>query len=127
MPVDSSVIQWFCIWNGKLDTFEITGGGTTIVHGGITVWFSDVDIVFTSDTIYDYLANEIGCARKSIKEMLFTQETEQRILNSGFYIMRPHIDPANVSWRDSTIIQENELKVTQQRAINRIIDDMDLN
>ncbi|ORZ15926.1 hypothetical protein BCR42DRAFT_44951 [Absidia repens] len=62
--------------------------------------------------------------RKSITEMLFTQETEQRILNSGFYIMRPTLTQQTHLWWIRFIIQDNKLKATQQRAINRIIDDM---
>ncbi|CAO3598128.1 unnamed protein product [Absidia cylindrospora] len=95
-----------------------------LLYMGVTVWFSDVDIVFTSDTIYDYLRMKLD-SRKST-EMLFTQETEQRILNSGFYIMRPTLTSKRIL-ADSITIQDNEPKVTQQRAMNRIIDDMDLN
>lgn len=94
-----------------------------LLYMGVTVWFSDVDIVFTSGAIYNYLMMKLD-SRKST-EMLFTQETEQKILNSGFYIMRPTITSKRIL-ADSIKIQDLEPIVTQQRAMNRIIDDMDL-
>ncbi|CAO3640556.1 unnamed protein product [Cunninghamella blakesleeana] len=95
-----------------------------LLYMDVTVWFSDVDIVFTSSSIYNFLMMKLD-ARKTT-EMLFTQETEQKILNSGFYIMRPTITAKRIL-ADSIHIQDNEPKVTQQRAMNRIIDDMNLN
>lgn len=113
----------------------LQGGYTPITHAktlvverllymDVTVWFSDIDLVFVSDAIYSYLLQKLN-ARGSKTETLFTQETEQRIVNSGFYLMRP----TNTNKRilaDTIMIQDNEPKVTQQRAINRVLDDMDL-
>ncbi|KAI9491635.1 nucleotide-diphospho-sugar transferase-domain-containing protein [Zychaea mexicana] len=95
-----------------------------LLYADITVWFSDVDIVFTSPSIYSYLVMKLT-SRKSITEFLTTQETEQKIINSGFYIMRP-TDTNKRILSDSIIIQDNEPKVTQQRAMNRVIDEMNL-
>ncbi|KAI9305510.1 nucleotide-diphospho-sugar transferase-domain-containing protein [Cunninghamella echinulata] len=95
-----------------------------LLYMDVTVWFSDVDIVFTSPAIYDYLMMKLD-SRKTT-EMLFTQETEQKILNSGFYIMRPTLAAKRVL-ADSIVITDKEPKVSQQRAMNRIIDDMNLN
>ncbi|CDH56078.1 hypothetical protein RO3G_10121 [Lichtheimia corymbifera JMRC:FSU:9682] len=95
-----------------------------LLYEGITVWFSDVDIVFTSDHIYDYLVEKLN-SRRSTTELLITQETEQKITNSGFYLMRP----TNTNKRilaDTIMIQDNEPKVTQQRAMNRVLDEMNL-
>ncbi|KAF7724353.1 hypothetical protein EC973_001141 [Apophysomyces ossiformis] len=117
----------FAEWLDK-DYTPITHSKSLVVerllYMGITVWFSDVDIVFTSPAIYDYLMTKL--TSRKFTEVLFTQETEQKIVNSGFYVMRP----SNINKRildESIRIQDNEPKVTQQRAINRILDEMNLN
>ncbi|CEG69514.1 hypothetical protein RMATCC62417_05576 [Rhizopus microsporus] len=95
-----------------------------LLYADITVWFSDVDIVFTSPHIYEYLTMKLN-SRKVRTETLFSQETEQKIVNSGFYIMRPTL--MNKRILDSSIyIQDKEPKVTQQGAINRVLDDLNL-
>lgn len=96
-----------------------------LLYHGVTVWFSDVDIVFTSPYIFDYLANKLTARKGGITELLITQETEQKIVNSGFYLMRP--SDTNKRILDDTIrIQDNEPSVTQQRAMNRVLDEMNL-
>ncbi|ORZ02566.1 nucleotide-diphospho-sugar transferase-domain-containing protein [Syncephalastrum racemosum] len=96
-----------------------------LLYHGVTVWFSDVDIVFTSPYIFDYLANKLTARKGGMTELLITQETEQKIVNSGFYLMRP--SDTNKRILDDTIrIQDNEPKVTQQRAMNRVLDEMNL-
>lgn len=99
-----------------------------LLYTGVTVWFSDVDIVFTSSSIYDYLLMKLNSRKQT--ETLFSQETEQKIINSGFYIMRP--TDLNKRILDASIyIQDTEAKkipeVTQQRAMNRVLDDLNLN
>ncbi|KAI8579454.1 hypothetical protein K450DRAFT_242240 [Umbelopsis ramanniana AG] len=101
-----------------------------LLYLGITVWFSDVDIVFTNPSIYHYLLLKLKSrkdakTKQEVTEVLFTQELEQRLINSGFYLMRP----TNTNKRiiaDSIDIQDKEPQVTQQTAMNRILDDMDL-
>ncbi|KAL9547539.1 hypothetical protein MBANPS3_006114 [Mucor bainieri] len=99
-----------------------------LLYTDVTVWFSDVDIVFTSPSIYDYLLMKLNSRKQT--ETLFSQETEQKIINSGFYIMRPtntnkRILDASIYIQDTE--QNKKPEVTQQRAINRILDDMNLN
>ncbi|CEP07539.1 hypothetical protein [Parasitella parasitica] len=99
-----------------------------LLYTGVTVWFSDVDIVFTSSSIYDYLLMKLNSRPHT--ETLFSQETEQKIVNSGFYIMRPtntnkRILDASIYIQDMQ--QNKKPEVTQQRAINRILDDLNLN
>ncbi|KAG2207713.1 hypothetical protein INT47_011833 [Mucor saturninus] len=99
-----------------------------LLYTDVTVWFSDVDIVFTSPSIYDYLLMKLNSRKQT--ETLFSQETEQKIINSGFYIMRP--TDTNKRILDASIyIQDSEAKktppVTQQRAMNRVLDDLNLN
>ncbi|KAI7904259.1 chitin synthase III catalytic subunit-domain-containing protein [Cokeromyces recurvatus] len=123
------------------DKFEawLSSGYTPITHAkslvverllytNVTVWFSDVDIVFTSPSVYDYLVMKLNSRKET--ETLFSQETEQRIINSGFYVMRP----TNTNKRileESIYIQDTEQnkkpEVTQQRAMNRVLDDINLN
>ncbi|KAG0173804.1 hypothetical protein DFQ28_008116 [Apophysomyces sp. BC1034] len=117
----------FAEWLDK-DYTPITHSKSLVVerllYMGITVWFSDVDIVFTSPAIYDYLMMKL--TSRKFTEVLFSQETEQKIINSGFYVMRP----TNTNKRildDSIRIQDTEPQVTQQRAINRVLDEMNLN
>jgi hypothetical protein len=101
-----------------------------LLYLGITVWFSDVDIVFTNPSIYQYLILKLK-SRKDAKthqeltQILFTQELEQRLINSGFYIMRP-TDISKRIVADTIDIQDKEAEVTQQTAMNRILEDMDL-
>lgn len=101
-----------------------------LLYLGITVWFSDVDIVFTSPAIYPYLMLKMR-SRKDAKtkleltEVLFTQELEQRLINSGFYLMRP-TDTNKRIIADTIEIQDKEPKVTQQQAMNRILEDINL-
>ncbi|KAI8074795.1 nucleotide-diphospho-sugar transferase-domain-containing protein [Gongronella butleri] len=118
----------FSVWEGK-GYAPITHAKSLVVerllYMDITVWFSDVDIVFTNAAVYDYLVMKLNSPRKKHTEMLFSQETEEEILNSGFYLMRPTLTAKRVL-ADSIKIADTE-NVTQQRAINRIIDDLDLN
>lgn len=99
-----------------------------LLYTGVTVWFSDVDIVFTSSSIYDYLLMKLNSRKQT--ETLFSQETEQKIINSGFYIMRP-TDTNKRILEASIYIQDTEAnkkpEVTQQRAMNRVLDDLNLN
>lgn len=99
-----------------------------LLYTGVTVWFSDVDIVFTSPAVYDYLIMKLNARKQT--ETLFSQETEQKIINSGFYVMRPtdtnkRILAASIYIQDTE--QDKKPEVTQQRAINRVLDDMNLN
>jgi hypothetical protein len=95
-----------------------------LLYAGYTVWFSDVDIVFTSPHIFDYLMMKLN-SRKGKTEVLFSQETEQDYINSGFYVMKPS-DTNKRILASSIYIQDHEPKVTQQRAIIRILEDENL-
>lgn len=117
----------FSKWLDKSYT-PITHGKTLVVERllylDVTVWFSDVDIVFTSKGIYEYLTEKLT-ARGTKTQLLISQETEQKILNSGFYIMRPTTMNKRIL-ADTIMIQDNEPEVTQQRAMNRVVDELDL-
>jgi hypothetical protein len=96
-----------------------------LLYAGITVWFSDVDIVFTSPHIFDYLMMKLN-SRKAKTEALFSQETEQDFINSGFYVMKATLTNKRIL-ASSIYIQDHEPQVTQQRALIRILQDENLN
>lgn len=108
-----------------------------LLYTDVTVWFSDVDIVFTSPHIYDYLLQKLTSRKQT--ESLFSQETEQKIINSGFYIMRPtltnkrildvsiYIQDMEQKKTDKGVKIEKSKQITQQRAMNKVIDELDLN
>lgn len=101
-----------------------------LLYLGITVWFSDVDIVFTNPNIFQYLMLKLksrkhATTKQELTEVLFSQELEQRLINSGFFIMRP-TETSKRIMSDTISIQDKETKVTQQQAMNRILDDMNL-
>ncbi|KAI9025197.1 nucleotide-diphospho-sugar transferase, partial [Phycomyces nitens] len=116
----------FAKWQDKSYT-PITHSKTLVVerllYMDITVWFSDVDIVFMSPEIYNYLTFKLA-SRKST-EALYSQETEQHIINSGFYVMRP-TDLNKKVLHDSIVIQDHRPEVTQQGAINMVLDEINL-
>lgn len=92
-----------------------------LLYLDVTVWFSDVDIVFTSPHIYSHLMWNLK-SRKNV-HMVFSQETQQTSINSGFYIMRPTDVSKRVMGR-SIDIQDRIPKLTQQRVMNRVLSGM---
>ncbi|KAI7862110.1 nucleotide-diphospho-sugar transferase-domain-containing protein [Spinellus fusiger] len=116
----------FAKWLDKSYT-PITHSKTLVVERllylNITVWFSDVDIVFTSPYIYNYVNSKLSS--RKLTEALFSQEAEQKIVNTGFYLMRP-TDLNKKVLHDSIVIQDKTPKVTQQGAINMVLDQVNL-
>ncbi|GAB5592590.1 hypothetical protein Unana1_07490 [Umbelopsis nana] len=92
-----------------------------LLYLDVTVWFSDVDIVFTSAHIYRHLMWNLK-SRKEV-HMVFSQETQQTSINSGFYIMRPSDISKRVMGR-TIDIQDRIPKLTQQRVMNRVLSGM---
>jgi len=92
-----------------------------LLYLNVTVWFSDVDIVFTSPDIYTHLLWNMK-NRKDV-HMVFSQETRQTTINSGFYLMRPTLVSKRVMGR-TIDIQDRVPKLTQQRVMNRVLANM---
>ncbi|KAG2189252.1 hypothetical protein INT44_004394, partial [Umbelopsis vinacea] len=114
----------FAKW--KSSTYvPITHAKTLIVerllYMGITVWFSDVDIVFLNPTIYDHILWNMK-NRKDV-HMVFQQETRQTSVNSGFYLMRPTLVTKRVLGR-TIDLQDRHGDLTQQRVMNLVLTDM---
>ncbi|RUS24033.1 nucleotide-diphospho-sugar transferase-domain-containing protein, partial [Jimgerdemannia flammicorona] len=96
-----------------------------LLHMDIIVVFSDVDIVWLSPRILDFLTTMWQVRGETL--MLFSQEGFDRTtINSGFYLMRP----ANTTMRlmhETITIQDSEPEMTQQQAMNRALLNIDLN
>ncbi|KAG2185927.1 hypothetical protein INT43_002365 [Umbelopsis isabellina] len=114
----------FAKWKSN-DYTPITHAKSLIVERllylDVTVWFSDVDIVFTSPHIYTHLMWNLK-SRVHV-DMVFSQETVQTSINSGFYIMRPTETSKRVIGR-TIDIQDRIPKLTQQRVMNRVLGGM---
>jgi hypothetical protein len=111
----------FAKW--KSNTYvPITHAKTLIVerllYMDITVWFSDVDIVFLNPSIYKHILWNMK-NRKDV-HMVFQQETRQTTINSGFYLMRPTLVTKRVLGR-TIDLQDRRGDLTQQRVINIVL------
>ncbi|KAI9285478.1 nucleotide-diphospho-sugar transferase-domain-containing protein, partial [Umbelopsis sp. AD052] len=93
-----------------------------LLYLDVTVWFSDVDIVFVNPNIYTHLMWNLK-SRKNV-HMVFSQETQYTSINSGFYLMRPTDVSKRVMGR-SIDIQDRVPALTQQRIMNRVLAGMD--
>jgi Nucleotide-diphospho-sugar transferase len=95
-----------------------------LLYLDVTVWFSDVDIVFLNPNIYTHLMWNLK-SRKNL-HMVFSQETQFTSINSGFYLMRPTDVSKRVMGR-TIDIQDRIPALTQQRVMNRVLAGMDQN
>jgi hypothetical protein len=93
-----------------------------LLYLDVTVWFSDVDIVFLNRNIYNHLMWNLK-SRKNL-HMVFSQETQYTSINSGFYLMRPSDVSKRVMGR-TIDIQDRIPALTQQRVMNRVLAGMD--
>ncbi|KAI8582437.1 hypothetical protein K450DRAFT_227189 [Umbelopsis ramanniana AG] len=93
-----------------------------LLYLDVTVWFSDVDIVFVNPNIYTHLMWNLK-SRKNL-HMVFSQETQYTSINSGFYLMRPTDVSKRVMGR-TIDIQDRIPALTQQRVMNRVLAGMD--
>jgi hypothetical protein len=129
-PISNKLISW----NNLGKYLPITHSKSLVIEHllylDITVWFSDVDIVFTSPNIYDYLIHKLN-VRKST-HALFQQRgiKDNNDINSGFFIMKPtNLTKYIIS--ESILIQDDsenarKNKITQQRAINQVIESLNI-
>ncbi|RUS13095.1 nucleotide-diphospho-sugar transferase-domain-containing protein [Endogone sp. FLAS-F59071] len=96
-----------------------------LLHADVQLLFSDVDLVFLSPHLMGFI-NGMYKTREET-HMLFSQEGfDHTTINSGFYFMRP----TNITRRvlmDTISIQDAEPKTTQQQAMNRALEKLDLN
>ncbi|KAI7898232.1 nucleotide-diphospho-sugar transferase-domain-containing protein [Cokeromyces recurvatus] len=114
----------FALWKSN-DYRPITHAKTLIVERllylDVTVWFSDVDIVFLSPHIRETILLQM--VERPNTDIVFSQEVDQKSINSGFYMMRP--TPVTKQFLHR-IIQEQDTteNFTQQRIMNRVLKSM---
>ncbi|GAN04496.1 hypothetical protein MAM1_0065d03956 [Mucor ambiguus] len=92
-----------------------------LLYLGITVWFTDVDIVFLSPFIRQTLLTQM--AQRPNTHMVFSQEVDQSSINSGFYMMKP--SKITKQFMDRTIQEQDATEtLTQQRVMNSVLRQM---
>jgi hypothetical protein len=131
MPVSDRLISW-----GNMNKYlPVTHSKSLVVerllYMNITVWFSDVDVVFLSPHIYSYLLHKLDTRKAT--EALFQQRgiKDNNDINSGFFIMKPthltkYIISTSISVQDEDYTTYKKSKTTQQRAINRVIESLNI-
>lgn len=114
VPLASDFAQW------KTNDYRpITHAKSLVVERllylDVTVWFTDVDIVFLSPYIRDTML--LKMSERPNTHMLFSQEVDQRTINSGFYMMKPSIITKQFM---SYVVQEQDKPnaLTQQKVMN---------
>ncbi|KAG2205461.1 hypothetical protein INT46_002706 [Mucor plumbeus] len=92
-----------------------------LLYLDITVWFTDVDIVFLSPFIRETMLAQM--AQRPNTHMIFSQEVDHRSVNSGFYLMKP--SKITKQFMDQ-IIREQDITetLTQQRVMNNVLKKM---
>ncbi|KAF7732326.1 hypothetical protein EC973_005222 [Apophysomyces ossiformis] len=106
----------------------ITGAKTWVVQQllylDVTVFFSDVDIVWMRPRLREYVHTLMDIRPET--HVLFQQEgVDQKIVNSGFYMMRP-TDTMKRLLAHTIYLQDNHPTMTQQAAMNAALDHMDM-
>jgi hypothetical protein len=89
-----------------------------LLYLNVTVWFTDVDIVFLSPFIRQTMLVELS--QKPNTQMLFSQEVDLRTVNSGFYMMKP----TNLTKQLMRIVvteQDKPDALTQQKVMNTVL------
>lgn len=96
-----------------------------LLYLDITVLFSDVDIVWLRPRIRDYVCTFLEMREQT--HMVFQQEgTDQKVVNSGFYAMRPS-DVTKRLLAETIHLGDTDEAMTQQGAMNAAMDNIDLN
>ncbi|CAO3688738.1 unnamed protein product [Umbelopsis ramanniana] len=130
VPVSKNLMSW-----DDLNTYlPMTHSKSLVVerllYQNITVWFSDVDIVFLSPHIYDFLLHKLNIRKTT--HAVFQQRgvKDNNDINSGFFLMKPtdltkHIISESISIQDDGEYAKKH-HITQQRAINRVIESLNI-
>lgn len=114
----------FALWKTN-DYRPITHAKSLIVERllylDVTVWFTDVDIVFLSPHIRSTML--LKMSERPNTHMLFSQEVDQRTINSGFYMMKPS---AVTKQFMSYVVKEQDKPnaLTQQKVMNSVLKSM---
>ncbi|CAO3667583.1 unnamed protein product [Rhizopus stolonifer] len=114
LPLESK----FALWKSNA-YLPITHAKTLVVERllylGVTVWFTDVDIVFLSPHIRQAMVLQMGD-----KDMVFSQEIDQRVINSGFYMIKP--TQTSREFMGLVVQAQDETDtLTQQKVMNKVL------
>jgi hypothetical protein len=111
------------------ETYRIITHAKTLVvqqllYLDISVFFSDIDIVWIRPQIVEYMNTMMKMRPQT--SVLFQQEgVDQQEVNSGFYLMRPTAITKRLL-AETIVIQDTNEKLTQQGAMNAALNKLDL-
>lgn len=95
-----------------------------LLYLDVTVLFSDVDIVWLRPQIRDFIYTYLKFRPQT--QVVFQQEgTDQRVVNSGFYMIRPS-DVTKQLLAETIHLGDTNEAMTQQGAMNAALEHLDL-
>ncbi|KAI7857612.1 nucleotide-diphospho-sugar transferase-domain-containing protein [Circinella umbellata] len=93
-----------------------------LLYLDVTVFFSDVDIVFLRPRMIEFVKTYMDMRPET--HVIFQQEgLDTRQVNSGFYLIKPEYDMKRML-AQTIYLQDSTEGLTQQGAMNRALDDM---
>ncbi|CDS10991.1 hypothetical protein LRAMOSA03255 [Lichtheimia ramosa] len=93
-----------------------------LLYLDITVFFSDIDIVWLRPRMREYIKTLLDIREET--HVVFQQEgLDERQINSGFFMMRPYEDMKRML-AETIRLQDSNEGLTQQGAMNRALDPM---
>ncbi|KAI8384408.1 nucleotide-diphospho-sugar transferase-domain-containing protein [Radiomyces spectabilis] len=95
-----------------------------LLYLDVKVLFSDVDIVWTRPRMREYIHTFLEIRHET--HVMFQQEGfDQKVVNSGFYIMRPS-DEMKRLLAETIYLQDTNEGMTQQGAMNAALDHLNM-
>ncbi|KAI9498630.1 nucleotide-diphospho-sugar transferase-domain-containing protein [Zychaea mexicana] len=93
-----------------------------LLYLDVTVFFSDVDIVFLRPRMIEFVKTYMDMRQET--HAIFQQEgLDTRQINSGFYLIKPEYDMKRML-AQTIYLQDSNEGLTQQGAMNRALDEM---
>lgn len=95
-----------------------------LLYMDVTVLFSDVDVVWLRPRLRDFMLTFLQIRSKT--QAIFQQEgTDQKVINSGFYLMRPSDDMKRLL-AETIYLADTDKTLTQQGAMNAALDHVNM-
>lgn len=95
-----------------------------LLYMDVTVLFSDVDVVWLRPRLRDFMWTFLKMRSKT--QVIFQQEgTDQKVINSGFYLMRPSDDMKRLL-AETIYLADTDKTLTQQGAMNAALDHVNM-